>query len=154
MTRAGSGSFSAAGNAPSFTAPPPTGTSWTLGYVDAGETHVIASSPRSGVLVDLVIIRFERTTAGSVTIDATCNIDGGTPCTGMDFYRNFNGDGDTGDFFCALTSGTIVVTEASSSRVKGTVSGSGSCIAGTGGATSAFSVSNGAFDVALVTPPG
>jgi hypothetical protein len=72
----------------------------------------------------------------------------------MDFYLNFNGNGDTGDFFCALTSGTIVLTEVSSSRAKGTFSGSGSCVAGGGGASSAFSVSNGTFDVALVAPPG
>ncbi|HWL39979.1 MAG TPA: hypothetical protein VNO75_07055 [Gemmatimonadaceae bacterium] len=67
---------------------------------------------------------------------------------------NFNGNGDTGDFFCGLTSGTIVLTEVGSGRAQGTFSGNGSCITGTGGASSAFSVSNGAFDVALVAPPG
>ena len=131
-----------------------TGTSWAAGFVQTGETHVGASNPRSGGLVDLAILRLERTTPGSESIDPACNIDGSTSCTGMDFYLNFNGNGDTGDFFCSLTSGTIVLTEVTSSRAKGTFSGSGNCVDGTGGASEGFSVSNGAFDVALVAPPG
>ena len=148
-TGAGGGNFSASGDA-AFT----TGTSWAAGFVQTGETHVGASNPRSGGLVDLAILRLERTTPGSESIDPACNIDGSTSCTGMDFYLNFNGNGDTGDFFCGLTSGTIVLTEVTSSRAKGTFSGSGNCVDGTGGASEGFSVSNGAFDVALVAPPG
>ena len=148
-TGAGGGNFSASGDA-AFT----TGTSWAAGFVQTGETHVGASNPRSGGLVDLAILRLERTTPGSESIDPACNIDGSTSCTGMHFYLNFNGNGDTGDFFCGLTSGTIVLTEVSSSRAKGTFSGSGTCVDGTGGASEVFSVSNGAFDVALVAPPG
>ena len=151
-TGAGGGTFSASGDAPSLTAPP-TGTSWAVGYMQAGETHVAGSAPRSGGRVDLAILRLERTTAGSVSIDPACNIDGSASCTGMELLLNFNGNGDTGDFFCALTSGTIVLTEVSS-RAKGTFSGSGNCIAGTGGAVTAFSVITGSFDVALVAPPG
>ena len=152
-TGAGGGTFSASGDAPPFSAPPP-GTSWVVGYVQANESFVAGSTPRSGGLIDLALLRVERTTSGSESIDPACNIDGSASCTGMDFYLNFNGDGDTGDFFCGLTSGTIVLTEVSSSRAKGTFSGSGSCVDGTGGGSSVFSVSNGAFDVALVAPPG
>ena len=152
-TGGGGGSFNAAGDAPSFLASPPTATSWAVGYVQAGETFIGASSPRGGGRVDLTILRFQRTTAGSENIDAACNIDGDAACTGVELSLNFNGNGDTGDFFCGLTSGTIVVTEMSSSRAKGTFSGSGNCIAGTGGAVTGFSVSNGTFDVALVAPP-
>jgi hypothetical protein len=152
-TGAGGGTYSASGDAPASNAPP-TGTSWAAGYVEANESHVAGSTPRSGVLIDLAILRVERTTPGSESIDPACNIDGSASCTGMDFYLNFNGDGDTGDFFCGLTSGTIVLTEVSSSRAKGTFSGSGSCFDGTGGGSSVFSVSDGAFDVALIAPPG
>lgn len=148
-TGAGGGNFSASGNA-AFT----TGTSWAAGFVQTGETHVGASNPRSGGLVDLAILRLERTAPGSESIDPACNIDGSTSCTGMNFYLNFNGNGDTGDFFCGLTSGTIVLTELTSSRAKGTFSGTGNCVDGTGGASEVFSVSNGTFDVALVAPPG
>ena len=151
-TGAGGGNFSASGNA-TFASPPPTGTSWAAGFVQTGETHVGASNPRSGGLVDLAILRLEITTPGSVSIDPACNIDGGTPCTGMDFYLNFNGNGDTSDFGCTLTSGTIVLTEVSSSRAKGTFTGTGGCFDGTGGGPSAFSVSNGTFDVTLVAAP-
>jgi hypothetical protein len=152
-TGAGGGSFAASGNPPAFTAPAPNETSWAGGYVEAGETHLGASNPRSGGLIDLAVLRLERTTPGSGDIDVACNIDGSAPCTGMTLFLNFNGNGDTGDFFCALTSGTIVLTELSSSRAKGTFSGNGDCIDGTGGAPSPFSVSNGAFDVALVASP-
>lgn len=152
-TGAGGGTFSATGNAPNFNAPP-VATSWAVGFVMTGETHVAGSIPRSAGLVDLAILRFERTTVGSESIDPACNIDGSESCTGMEFLRNFNGNGDTGDFFCALTSGTIVLTEVSSSRARGTFSGSGNCFAGTGGSSSAFTVSNGTFNVALVAPPG
>lgn len=152
-TGAGGGSFSASGNAPSLSALP-TGTSWAVGFVEAGETHIGGSTPRSGGLVDMAVLRLERTTPGSATIDPACNIDGSASCTGMELFLNFNSNGDTGDFFCGLTSGTIVLTEASSSRAKGTFSGNGDCVTGTGGAASAFSVSNGTFDVALVAPPG
>jgi hypothetical protein len=152
FTGGGGGTFTASGNAPSFTAPP-TATSWAVGYVDAGETHVAASRPRSGALVDLAILRFEGTATGSQTIDVSCNIDGSTACTGMELLLNFNGNGDTGDFFCALTSGSIVITEISATRARGTFSGTGTCLAGTGGGSSAFAVSNGTFDVAVVAPP-
>lgn len=151
-TGAGGGSFSASGDAPSF-ALPSTTSSWAVGYVDAGETHVAASNPRGGGRQDLAVLRIARTTPGSGNIDPACNIDGGASCTGMEFLLNFNGNGDTADFYCGLTSGTIVLTETSGSRAKGTFSGSGTCIAGSGGAASAFAVSNGTFSVALVTPP-
>lgn len=153
-TGAGGGSFSASGAAPSFNAPPPTDASWVFGYVESGELHIAGGRPRSSGRSDLAILRLERTIAGSATIDASCNIDGDVSCTGLELLLNFNGNGDTGDFFCSLTSGAIVLTEVNASRARGTVSGNGTCIPGTGGSASAFSVSNGAFDVPLVDPPG
>jgi hypothetical protein len=153
FTGGGGGTYSASGAAPSFSAPPPTATSWATGFVDGAETFIAASRPRSGVLVDLVLLRFGLTTTGTETIDPACNIDGTPACNGMDLSLNFNGNGDTADFFCSLTSGTIVVTSVSGGRAQGTFSGNGQCQPGTGGAPSAFSVSNGTFDVALVAPP-
>lgn len=151
-TGAGGGSFSASGNAPDFDGPQPQ-RSWAAGFMQQGQTHVIGSRHRSGVLVDLALLRFERTTPGSESIDPSCNIDGDASCTGMEMFLNFNGDGDTGDFFCAMSSGTIILTEVSGSRARGTFSGTGSCVAGTGGSPAAFSVSSGTFDVALVPAP-
>lgn len=151
-TGAGGGTFSAAGNAPSFTAPS-TSTSWAVGYTDAGETYVVASKPRSGGLIDMAILRIQRTTAGSEPIDPTCDVDGASACSGLMFALNFNGNGDTGDFFCFLSSGTVVVTEISGNRVKGTFSGSGSCTAGAGGTPATFTVTGGTFDVARVAAP-
>jgi hypothetical protein len=151
-TGGGGGTFSASGDAPSLTAPP-TATSWAVGFVGEGGTEVGASKPRSGGLVDLAVLRFQRQTVGSVNIDANCDIDGDVNCNGMILFLNFNGNGDTGDFFCGLTTGTIALIEAPMGRFKGTFSGTGNCVAGTGGAVTAFTVTNGTFDVALVAPP-
>ena len=154
FTGGGGGSFTASGVAPSFSAAPPTGSTWAGGYIEAGEMFVGGSRPRSAGLVDLAVLRIGRTTTGSEPIDPDCDIDGAAACNTLFLFLNFNGNGDTGDFFCGLTSGTIVVTSASSSRAQGTFSGTGECIAGTGGAITAFAVSNGTFDVALVPSPG
>jgi hypothetical protein len=148
----GGGTFTAQGGAPSFGAPSTT-VSWAVGYTETGETFVAASKPRSGQNVDMAILRIQRTSAGSEPIDTGCDEDGDVACTVMVLFLNFNGNGDTGDFFCTLTSGTIVITEISASRAKGTFSGSGTCVAGTGGAASAFTVTNGAFDVAVAAGP-
>ena len=152
-TGAGGGNFSASGDAPSLGANVPTATSWAVGLTEGTDTHIAGATPRGGGRVDMAILRVNRTSTGSAAVDVACNIDGDASCTGMGLMLNFNPDGDTGDFFCRLTSGTIVVSEISSSRAKGTFSGNGTCNPGTGGASSAFSVSNGVFDVAMVVPP-
>jgi hypothetical protein len=54
---------------------------------------------------------------------------------------------------CALTSGSVVVTSLSSARVRGSFSGSGSCLPSTGSPV-AFTVTNGSFDVPLVDIAG
>ena len=74
-----------------------------------------------------------------------------TPCNGMTLYLNFNGNGDTADAFCALTSGTIVITAVSAGRAQGTFSRQVECAMGTFGST--FTVTNGSFEVALVAAP-
>ncbi len=152
-TGGGGGTFNVSGNAPPLTGTAPTSTSWAVGYVENGEVFLGASKPRSGQQVDLVVVRIQRTTAGSEPIDATCDEDGDVACSTMVLFLNFNGNGDSGDFFCGLTTGTIVITEISSSRAKGTFSGNGNCVSGTGGTPAAFTVTGGTFDVAMVTPP-
>ena len=59
-TGAGGGSFSASGPAPSFNAPPPTSTSWAVGYTESGEAYVLRTTTRVataltpyGVIADL-----------------------------------------------------------------------------------------------------
>lgn len=152
FTGGGGGTYTVSGAAPSFSSAPPTATTWAAGYIEGGEVFVGGSRPRSGGLIDLVVLRVGRTTTGSETFDANCNIDGATACNGMILFLNFNGNGDTGDFFCGLTTGTVEVTSASSDRAQGTFSGVGECLAD-GGASSEFTVTSGTFDVALVAPP-
>lgn len=154
-TGAGGGTFTASGNAPTVL-PSPTATSWARGFVAGGAyTEVGGSRPRAGGLVDIVSLRMDLTAAGSVTIGQDCPISGSTECNalllGLNLNRASDDPGDL-DFLCVLTAGTITITEMSDSRAKGTFSGTGECAApGTPG--TAFGVTNGTFDVAMVPEP-
>jgi hypothetical protein len=151
FTGAGGGAFSASGPAPAANAEPPTTSQWAGGGVNASTSHTIVygARPRSGGLMDMAGLSIARHTAGLSAIDPDCNIDADV-CTGMVLYLNFNGNGDSADFYCALTAGTIVISEVTGSRVRGTFAGTGECFTGAGGAPTAFSVTTGTFDVVLV----
>jgi hypothetical protein len=151
-TGAGGGTFIASGNAPEFFAPSTT-TSWAVGFFEGSEGQVAGSKPRSGGLVDVALLRFQRTTPGEASIDTDCDVEGTDACNGMVFFLDFNGDGDTGEFFCGLTAGTIVISDVTNGRMTGTFSGTGVCI-DEGNVETDFTVSNGEFDVALIAPPG
>lgn len=153
FTGAGGGTFTASGNAPSLGTDAATATTWALGLLGGGEVIVAGSKPRSGGLVDLAIVRIDRATTGSENIDSSCDIDASALCTGMVLYLNFNGNGDSGDLFCGLVSGSAAITEISTRRAKGTFSGTGNCVDGVGGDITSFSVTNGSFDVALSSLP-
>jgi hypothetical protein len=60
--------------------------------------------------------------------------------------------GATFSSLCRLTAGTVTVTSLSTTRAVGTLSGSGTCTAQSG-ATSAFTVTNGAFDLGIYAEP-
>jgi len=145
------GSFSASGGAPGFAAP---GTSWVVGYVEEGALRMAGFSPRSGGLVGMAMLHVGRTTPGAESIDPECNPYDGAACSEMMLSLGFNQNGDSDDPFCYLTSGLVVLTQISGSRAKGTFSGTGHCSTWTDEPSPAFSVSNGAFDVALSAPRG
>jgi hypothetical protein len=88
---------------------------------------------------DYVHVHFPQLTAGTVTVanDATVSIVFGQPQTGA------------ATWYCTLTSGSVVLTSLSSARVRGSFSGSGSCLPSTGSPV-AFTVTDGSFDVPLV----
>ena len=154
FTGAGGGTFTASGPSIPLEGSAPTTSSWTVGVVDEaqGQTVVVASVPAASGLVDFVAISLDRATTGAEPLDAACNIDGDV-CTGMVFFRNFNPDGDAMDIGCGLTTGSVVIAEITSSRLKGTFSGSGECVEFDGFTTTPFTVTNGSFDVARVAPP-
>ena len=130
-----------------------TTTTYVLGSVDPsigtnGQTLVIGNKALGGDKSDVILIGISRATVGSASAAADCDPDG-EACSGMVFLQNFGGSGGTYDAICAMETGSLAITEVSASRVKGTFSGAGECVSGTN-QTSAFTVTNGSFDVALV----
>lgn len=126
--------------------------SWSAGEIvstgtDAG-AYVAGSTPRSSTTHDLVFVTANRTNAGTATIDydtCTANV-----CSTVFFFFGLSNSG-TFAFLqdCYLQTGTITITEVTSTRMKGTFSGAGLCFSQSGTET-AFTVTNGSFDVALV----
>jgi hypothetical protein len=145
-----SGTFNVTGQMPASQSQMET-TSWATGEIiasgaDAG-TYIIAATPRTASTHDFLYIQANRTNAGTATIDFdNCTVD---PCSTVFVifgFQNGTGTGYLQD--CYLQTGTITITEVTSTRVKGTFSGAGLCFSSTGTQT-AWTVTNGTFDVAL-----
>lgn len=133
------GTFSASG---SVLAADPMTVDWAAGARD-DQTQSIAISahiPRANDTFDDVVIDFPQLTTGTIAIANN----------GAHVAVVF-GDSQSGTptWSCNLTSGSVVVTSVSSSRARGSFSGTGTCFGGSG-APAAFTVTNGSFDVPLV----
>ena len=146
-----SGTFNATGQMPTSATAQETAT-WAAGEVvttgaDAG-TYAVASTPRTGGRHDFVIVVANRTNAGTATIDLN-NCDANV-CSGVSFVIGQE-TGTGGGFLqlCGLESGTVVITEVTSTRIIGTFSGAGTCFSESGTET-AFTVTNGSFNVPIV----
>lgn len=143
---ANSGTFNASGSLPT-TASGQATSPWAAAQASAtSEMFVGAAAPRSSTTHDVVGIFIQRNTVGSETVNSSCSFN----CNGMDITIGAANSGSSFTANCYLTSGTIAITEKSSSRMKGTFSGSGQCISSTGSPTGAFTATNGTFDVAIV----
>jgi hypothetical protein len=116
--------------------------------VAAGHTFIGANKALGNGRGDFVMFSIGRATVGTSDVENTCNVDSDV-CTGLNFFKNFDGNGDLFDLACYLETGAIAITEVTSTRVKGTFSGAGTCIDNSQVET-AFTVTNGSFDVALV----
>jgi hypothetical protein len=140
-----SGSFSASGALPVVTSQETQ--QWAVGARDdsQGEVIVEALKPRTSTSHDVVILFITRTTVGSSLVDCGQNV-----CADLFFDFDVNNSSEDVQQSCFLASGTLNIATITSSRVTGTFSGTGSCFALGGGAAS-FTVSSGAFDVALVS---
>jgi hypothetical protein len=149
FTGAVNGNFTASGALPS-SAGSQTTSQWAAGevvQVDA-TLYLAASSPRTSTSRDFVGVIIPRTTAGSVTIDFPgCTTD----CADVVVLLGENNSGAGSPLqTCYLSTGTITIAEITASRVDGTFSGSGECFAAGTGTSTAFTISNGTFDVPLV----
>jgi hypothetical protein len=143
-----SGSFNASGALTSTTQADFT-KAWAAGVKSDQDNaiEIAASAPKTSSTHDQVIITIPRTTAGGATINVNCTAN--TCADVVVTFGNSNASFLQFDLACGLETGTIVVASINSSRVAGTFSGTGTCFT-SGNQTSAFTVTNGSFDVALV----
>jgi hypothetical protein len=141
-----SGTFSASGAISAGTSL--TGT-YAVGARDQTNTGtlVVASLPRSTTTSDIVAMQIPMLTSGSSTVDVNCVA---TVCAYFVVLFG-NADSGAGTYVqaCTLTTGTLAIATISSSRATGTFSGTGECLSPTF-AVSAFTVTGGTFDVAII----
>ena len=135
------GSFSADGAMPVTTTDQRT-MPWAAGQRDASAVFVDAAMPRSATTYDIVFLQINRTTPGSESIDI------GAADVVILLGALVSGTGQPLQT-CALDAGTVAITAITSVRATGTFSGTGTCLPSAGG-SAAFTVTNGAFDVALL----
>lgn len=144
-----SGTFNVTGQMPTSQSAMET-SSWAAGEVVTADnaTYVAASTPRTASTHDLVFVQINRTNAGNATIDFDNCV--ATNCTTVFFLFGFaNGSGTTFLQDCYLQTGTVTITSISATRAQGTFSGAGVCNT-PGDTQTAFTVTGGTFDVALV----
>ena len=140
-----SGTFTVSGQFPTSTTSQET-TPWAAGEVVSGTTSVVAAMPRNATSHDFFLMDLPRTTVGSSTVVSGCTVN----CADVFIvFGNANGTGSGFLQSCFLLTGTLSITEISATRVKGTFSGTGSCVGPTG-TTTTFTITGGTFDVALV----
>jgi hypothetical protein len=137
-TGATTGTFNASG---SLLVLDPQAATWAAGARDDANQSIgiVANVARTSTTFDDIVIDFPQLTTGTVTVanGAAVAIAFGQTTTG------------TAQWICGLTSGSVTVSSISGSRVRGSFSGAGTCLASTGGPV-AFTVSNGDFDVPLL----
>ena len=150
-TGAGGGTFNVSGAAPTLSANIGA-SSWAAGHRDDAATQlgVFGIRARSGGRYDMFVVGISRLTVGSVSVEADCDPDLGEACSGFVFLTNVSDTDQNYDFLCIPTTGTLAITSISDTRARGSFTGSGNCIDGATDAISSFTVSNGAFDVALL----
>jgi hypothetical protein len=134
-----SGTFNVAAAAPTGPVGLLSNTSLTAGTTNNGFAVALGYKATVGGEGDLARVSINRTSVGSAPFLTEC------PESGLcaQFYFSIAGNAT-----CELSTGTMTITQINNSRVIGTFSGTGTCGSGTG--FTAFSVSNGTFNVARV----
>lgn len=151
-TGGGGGSYNATGGISSATlASTPYTTTWAAGYRDATDnsTNIASNIARTATTSDLAVITIKGQTATTGTIAVSCVATGTVACNSVSLLIGQSSSGATFSSICSLESGSITLASISSTNATGSFSGSGTCFS-SAGATSAWVVVNGAFNVPLL----
>lgn len=158
FTGGGGGTFSATGGistADINSSTAPYAKNFAAGFTNNTDnsTNVVANVPTTAGLSNLLVVTYKGQTAGTGTINSTCNSTSTISCNDVFFEIGQNAGGSSYSYICFTTSGTVTITSISSTTITGSFSGSGTCIS-SGGVSTAFTVTNGTFSVPLlpVTP--
>jgi hypothetical protein len=121
---------------------------WAAGFRDNpnSQIQIAGARARSAGRYDLAVIGIGRLTVGTENVDANCEPDIEV-CSGLVLLIDYSQDDEVYAFLCALGSGSVAITEITSSRVRGSFSGTGLCA---NGSVTSFTVTGGTFDVPLV----
>jgi hypothetical protein len=124
-------------------------TAWAAGGVDPSSNYstILAAVPRSSTTWDLLGIGVTRKSVGTSPLDPNCD-DEATNCTGIFMFFSLNPNGDTFQYFCGMSSGSVTITSFTDSRIAGTFSGTGVCQDASFTDTP-FTITNGQFNVAI-----
>lgn len=144
-----SGSFSATGSLPASSANQMT-QQWAAGVLSNSDGGVYgdAAVPATASTHHFFGFFINRTTVGSSTINTTTCTSASCPEVFFLFGAPNSGSSLSAQT-CSIDAGTIAITEITSTRVKGTFSGTGQCFTPSF-ATTNITISNGTFDLALV----
>jgi hypothetical protein len=152
FTGGGGGSYSATGGILS-TASDATAqsTTWSAGWKDNADAslNIASNQVTSSTLSNFFGIVINRQTVGTATINSSCVSTSTTSCTDVILFIGFTAGGSS-NFICALDAGSVTVATVTSSRITGSFSGTGTCV-NNSSSTSAFAITNGSFDVPLLS---
>lgn len=108
--------------------------------------QVVAYRQRGGARFDFATITIPDAAVGNVAVDV-CP---GGACASVSLTLDIGqATGSIATHTCRVEMGTIRVSTLSATRATGTVSGTGVCVPGSGGASIPFQVTSGSFDVAV-----
>ena len=133
------GTFAVVDGAPSTEWPPTSDWAGADAHPVEHAFSIHAAMVLTSSVYDEVDIYVDRDNSGSATI-------GGTGGASLEFTITEFGGVDT----CILTTGTITLASVTGTRVTGTLSGTGTCTHESG-ETRAFSITDGTFDVAILS---
>jgi hypothetical protein len=146
-TGGGGGTFNVSGRMPTIAADAGDD-DWAAGFRDNPNSQISIAGARARTAgrYDLAFIGIGRLAVGTENVDANCEPDLEV-CTGLVLLIDISEADDSFAFICALGTGSIAITEITSTRVRGSFSGTGACA---NGSVTSFTVTGGTFDVPLV----
>jgi hypothetical protein len=142
------GSFAASGTFNSTAAPSTQTFAFSTVGTD-GTLEVVAYRQRGGNRFDFATITVPDAAVGNVAVDV-CP---GETCASVSLALDVGqAAGSIATHSCRVETGTIRVTALSATRATGTVTGTGVCLPGNGGASIPFQLTSGSFNVQVRAP--